>query len=84
MKLFTQYLKEAAEGQEYVVKILIRGTDETDFACCHEQCPQLGKTEEGNKPLCNLFGGELKTKDGALAPIPLRNEKCIKCTARLI
>jgi hypothetical protein len=83
-KSFAQYFKESAEGQGYVINILIRGTDESDFPKCHEQCQQLGKVEDTNKPLCKLFGGELKETEGDLAPIPLRNKKCIECTNRLI
>jgi hypothetical protein len=83
-KSFTQYLKESAEGQEYIIKILIRGTEEHDYPLCHEQCAQLGKTEEGNKPLCNLFGGELKETEGDLSKIPVRNTKCKATTDRLI
>jgi hypothetical protein len=83
-KTFTQFFKESAEGQEYVVKILIRGTDETDFLRCHDQCQQLGKVEDSNKPLCKLFDVELKETEGDLSPIPLRTKKCIDCTNRLI
>jgi hypothetical protein len=83
-KSFTQFFKENAEGQEYIVKILIGGTDENDFPKCHEQCPQLGKVEDSTKPLCKLFDVELKETDGDLAKIPLRTKKCIDCTNRLI
>ena len=84
MKKFTEYLKEEAEGQEFVVKILVRGVDGKEFDQCHKQCVWLGKTEEGNKPFCKLFGNELKETEGDLEPTAIRSEKCKNCTSRLI
>ena len=87
MKSFLKFMNEnldthtASIPTEFVVKILVRGTDD-DFNYCAEQCSWLKRTEKN--PRCSLFHVTLDTKTIDGAALPVRSKICVRTTDALI
>lgn len=84
MQPFQKFLLEASTPIEYLVKIQVKGTEnttETDsYMQCGEQCQWLDREE--NK--CKLFKETLKTKIENNVATILRTKNCLQVTDALI
>ena len=82
---FSQFLTEAEEGVEFIVKILVRGNsntaDEDLFMQCHENCQWLNRAD--TEPKCILFKGALKVKKVGEVSHALRSPNCLSATDSL-
>ena len=81
MKSFMKLLMEETDGQEYMIKIKVRGTDE-DYVRCHHHCQWLNSDQK--VPSCKLWAGKLQTEEVDGQQVPLRNSGCKNATDTLI
>jgi hypothetical protein len=81
IKPFSQYLSEAEEPHEYVVKIMVRGLEGGAYNQCHVNCQWLNMEET---PKCLLFKTGLKMdKLDSGASYPMRTDMCKSTTDSL-
>lgn len=82
---FSDFLAEAEEGNEFIIKIMVRGLSNTAtddlFMQCHEKCQWL--TREEDKPKCLLFKEILAVKKSGEVTYPLRTKNCLAATDSL-
>lgn len=81
MKTFQRFLIESETPQEYIARVMVRGSDEA-FNECSDKCQWL-KTEDDTLK-CNLFKETLSTKKDGEAAYPLRTKNCLFITDILI
>lgn len=80
-KPFSQYMYEAEEPHEYVVKIMVRGLEGDSYNECHVNCQWLNMEEN---PKCALFKDLLRmNKHDNGSTYPMRSPNCKSTTDSL-